>query len=260
VLEHIEWSTIHPAVELVARTMLLRLGIIAGATPRRPGYLYLYGQNARRFHEQVGFIASFKRSRARHMAGNETRYLVPLTKDEGRSLRRVLSPMGALAPSTATNVVSRSRISRHAAATALSIAAERRRNGATGDAEETPEEALLRERLRFHYSAVREVRPLSGPSMCIHVPDGNRFLQNGVVAKNSQGSEFPCVVLVIHKAHSFMHHRNLFYTGVTRARQTVIVVGDQWGIRNCAQKEQVERRKTFLSVLDLPGGSRGSAA
>ena len=69
-----------------------------------------------------------------------------------------------------------------------------------------------------------------------------------------QGSEFPCVVLVIHKAHSFMHHRNLFYTGVTRAREVAIVVGDLWGMRNCAEKEQVERRKTFLSVLDLPRG------
>jgi exodeoxyribonuclease V alpha subunit len=59
-------------------------------------------------------------------------------------------------------------------------------------------------------------------------------------------------VIVVHKAHSFMHHRNLFYTGVTRARKVAIVVGDLWGMRNCAEKEQVERRKTFLSVLDLP--------
>lgn len=73
----------------------------------------------------------------------------------------------------------------------------------------------------------------------------------------AQGSEFPCAVLVIHKAHSFTHHRNLFYTGVTRARQVAIVVGDLWGMRNCAEKEQVERRKTFLSVLDLPPAKAG---
>jgi exodeoxyribonuclease V alpha subunit len=72
-----------------------------------------------------------------------------------------------------------------------------------------------------------------------------------------QGSEIPCIVLIVHKAHAFMHHRNLFYTGVTRARKTVIVVGDQWGMRHCAEKEQVERRKTFLSVLDLP--TRGAS-
>jgi exodeoxyribonuclease V alpha subunit len=84
-------------------------------------------------------------------------------------------------------------------------------------------------------------------------------LAYALTVHRTQGSEFPCVVLVVHKAHSFMHHRNLFYTGVTRARQVVIIVGDQWGMRTCAEKEQVERRKTFLSVLDLPrrdGGRR----
>jgi exodeoxyribonuclease V alpha subunit len=88
---------------------------------------------------------------------------------------------------------------------------------------------------------------------------GELSLAYALTVHKSQGSEVPCVVLVIHKAHSFMHHRNLFYTGVTRARQVVIVVGDQWGMRACAAKEQVERRKTFLSVLDMPrrnGGRR----
>ncbi len=65
----------------------------------------------------------------------------------------------------------------------------------------------------------------------------------------AQGSEFPCVIVLVHKAHSFMHHRNLFYTGVTRARKTAIIIGDAWGIRNCAQKRQVSERKTFLSHL-----------
>ncbi|OGV47610.1 MAG: AAA family ATPase [Lentisphaerae bacterium GWF2_44_16] len=69
-----------------------------------------------------------------------------------------------------------------------------------------------------------------------------------------QGSEFPCCVLVIHKAHSYMHHRNLFYTGVTRARKTAIIIGDAWGIRNCAQKKQVSERKTFLSHI-LPSAT-----
>lgn len=66
----------------------------------------------------------------------------------------------------------------------------------------------------------------------------------------SQGSEFPCVIVVMHKAHSFMAHRNLLYTAVTRARKTAIIVGDHWGITNAAQTQQTEKRKTFLSVLD----------
>ena len=70
----------------------------------------------------------------------------------------------------------------------------------------------------------------------------------------SQGSEFPCSIVIAHKSHSFMHHRNLLYTGVTRASQTAIIVGDRWGIANCAKCVQVDARKTFLSLL-LSGGA-----
>jgi exodeoxyribonuclease V alpha subunit len=64
-----------------------------------------------------------------------------------------------------------------------------------------------------------------------------------------QGSEFPCAVVIAHKSHSFMHHRNLLYTAVTRAKESVIILGDRWGIDNCAAKRQVDRRNTFLSFL-----------
>lgn len=69
-----------------------------------------------------------------------------------------------------------------------------------------------------------------------------------------QGSEFPCVVAVIHKAHAFQHHRNLLYTAVTRARSTVILVGDSWGMRNCAARRSTDQRRTFLPYL-LPRGA-----
>jgi exodeoxyribonuclease V alpha subunit len=65
----------------------------------------------------------------------------------------------------------------------------------------------------------------------------------------SQGSEFPCVVVLAHKSHSFMHHLNLLYTAVTRAKESVILLGDRWGIEHCAQKQQVDQRNTFLSFL-----------
>ena len=61
--------------------------------------------------------------------------------------------------------------------------------------------------------------------------------------------------MIAHKSHSFMHHRNLLYTAVTRAKESVIILGDRWGIDNCAGKRQVDRRNTFLSFL-LHGEAR----
>jgi exodeoxyribonuclease V alpha subunit len=71
-----------------------------------------------------------------------------------------------------------------------------------------------------------------------------------------QGSEFPCALVVAHKSHSFMHHRNLLYTAVTRATESVIILGDRWGIEHCAQKRQVDLRNTFLSFLLAPEPQR----
>lgn len=99
----------------------------------------------------------------------------------------------------------------------------------------------------------------------IHIEAGSPHradvqLAYALTIHKSQGSEFPCSVVIAHKSHSFMHHRNLLYTGVTRASQTAIIVGDRWGIANCAKRVQVDVRKTFLSLLlpqhafALPGG------
>ena len=41
-----------------------------------------------------------------------------------------------------------------------------------------------------------------------------------------QGSEFPCVVVIIDKVHTFMYNRNLFYTVVTRTRQSAAITSN----------------------------------
>lgn len=87
------------------------------------------------------------------------------------------------------------------------------------------------------------------------IPAGSQWLQDVELAyalsiHKAQGSEYPCVIAIIHKAHSFQHHRNLFYTAVTRARETVIILGDDWGIRECARKRSTAMRQTFLSLAE----------
>ena len=66
-----------------------------------------------------------------------------------------------------------------------------------------------------------------------------------------QGSEIGCAVIICSKAHSFQHHRNLLYTGVTRARETAIIIGDPWAMRNCASKSKLDERNTFLRTIDF---------
>jgi len=59
--------------------------------------------------------------------------------------------------------------------------------------------------------------------------------------------------ILCHRHHTqvsrVQHHRNLLYTGVTRAQETAIIIGDHWAIHHCAKKREVDRRNTFLSFL-----------
>lgn len=66
-------------------------------------------------------------------------------------------------------------------------------------------------------------------------------------AHKCQGSEFPCALVICHKSHYFAD-RNWLYTAVTRAARTCILVGDPWGLRNAAKKNNTIRRRTFLSL------------
>ena len=81
--------------------------------------------------------------------------------------------------------------------------------------------------------------------------DGERLqkvsLAYALTAHKAQGSEFPCVVVVCHKSH-FFADRNWLYTAVTRASRTCILVGDRWGLRHAAGKNNTIKRRTFLSL------------
>ncbi len=61
-----------------------------------------------------------------------------------------------------------------------------------------------------------------------------------------QGSESPCVVLPIHTTHFKLLNRNLLYTGVTRGKKLVIVVGTKKALAIAARNAEGNERYTLL--------------
>lgn len=62
----------------------------------------------------------------------------------------------------------------------------------------------------------------------------------------SQGSEFPVVVMPVDYSHFKMLKRNLFYTGVTRARKLFVGYGSKAAVRQSVQTNQSEDRYSRL--------------
>jgi exodeoxyribonuclease V alpha subunit len=71
-------------------------------------------------------------------------------------------------------------------------------------------------------------------------------LAYAVSVHKSQGSEYPVVVMPVHISHYMLLQRNLIYTGVTRARKLVIIVGTKKALRIGIRNNKIRKRFTGL--------------
>ncbi|HYW19085.1 MAG TPA: ATP-dependent RecD-like DNA helicase [Nodularia sp. (in: cyanobacteria)] len=75
-----------------------------------------------------------------------------------------------------------------------------------------------------------------------------------VTIHKSQGSEYPVVILPIYMQHYMMLTRNLFYTGITRAKKLAIVVGAKKAISLAVRSIDDQQRYTRLKQRLLHAG------
>jgi exodeoxyribonuclease V alpha subunit len=75
-----------------------------------------------------------------------------------------------------------------------------------------------------------------------------------VTIHKSQGSEYPVVILPIYMQHYMMLTRNLFYTGITRAKKLAIVVGAKKAISLAVRSTDDQQRYTRLKQRLLHPG------
>lgn len=62
----------------------------------------------------------------------------------------------------------------------------------------------------------------------------------------SQGSEFPVVVMPLSMSHYMMLQRNLLYTGMTRAKKLLVLVGQKKAVALAVKNETLRARNTRL--------------
>ena len=97
-----------------------------------------------------------------------------------------------------------------------------------------------------------------GGSMVIQTEDGrdvtipgkkrvNVEVAYAMTIHKSQGSEWPFVMAVVSSSHFIMHDRNLLYTALSRASESVTILGDVAGMRSFAKSLRSESRQTLGS-------------
>lgn len=62
----------------------------------------------------------------------------------------------------------------------------------------------------------------------------------------SQGSEIPCVVLLLHNCHHMLLERQLIYTAITRAKKLLIIIGQQQALAYAIKTQNSVKRNSML--------------
>jgi exodeoxyribonuclease V alpha subunit len=62
----------------------------------------------------------------------------------------------------------------------------------------------------------------------------------------SQGSEYPAVIIPIHTQHYMLLQRNLLYTGITRGKKLVVLVGTKKAVSIAVANDDTKHRRTYL--------------
>lgn len=94
------------------------------------------------------------------------------------------------------------------------------------------------------FDRIKKIEQSKSITTCVNVPEGNKFLQNGIHGWNCQGQEFDAVIFPFHNQFSMQLQRNLLYTAVTRAKKKVYTFGQITAFDRAIRNNEVANRNT----------------
>lgn len=219
-IDHIHWENYDARVAEMVQIMLLQLGITSSRKNHHGiNSVYIYTESAQFFAQEIGFIASEKNARLVGRFPKDKHSLIPLNRDELAPLEKVMS-------------VTDKQNARFRGYITVNVARK------VMDALGPDNSGVLPERLQWLYQRIARIDHEVGETMCVTVPDGERFLQNGFDGWNSKGREWGTVKV----AGDFFHPDSadtsayeappteamVAYVAVTRAREQLDLGGLSW--------------------------------
>lgn len=77
---------------------------------------------------------------------------------------------------------------------------------------------------------------------------GELRLAYAITVHKSQGSEFACVIFIAWKSNYLLNNRNLLYTGLTRAKELLLVMGSMDTFKQMIKNTNIQKRNTSLNI------------
>jgi hypothetical protein len=96
---------------------------------------------------------------------------------------------------------------------------------------------------------VKEINNTYENTYCLTMPETHKFLQNGFMGWNCQGSQYHSVICIFDMSSYIMLNRKILYTAITRARKKCMLISEPRAFKACLDDENNRPRNTFLSEM-----------
>ena len=74
----------------------------------------------------------------------------------------------------------------------------------------------------------------------------NVELAYAITVHSSQGCEFPCCIFPVSSSYGPMLTKPLYYTGITRAKKKLVMIGDEEALKKAVRTTRTQGRKALL--------------
>ena len=202
--DHIEFSTEYEHIAKFVHVWLLKMGVIASCRKiKNLHVIYVYNSQFEKF-SKIGFISKMKNEFKNFNNSDEKNYRIPINEFEIGQIFQFLTPKER------NSLKGNWKQSKH------TISREKAKNYYNRFGLE-----FLKQKLNYHYEKIYKIENTFSEAVCVEVPDGNRFNQNGMLGGNSQGSQWDNVLI---KDESWCFRENSYrwlYTALTRASEKI---------------------------------------
>lgn len=249
--DHIELSLKEKEICIQVRILLLNLGIISTLKHRKNRKydiwsIYIYKNDAKLYYKYINFISLKKRERLKTCLSKSTQcnYTIP-------NIYKII-----------LDIEVRNNLNLKDCERELYYFRFRKRNNFSNDLltkfiDYYEEE--LKDDLDFKYlkyinkncfiDCIESINKEYHNTYCLEMPITHKFVQNGFIGWNCQGSGYPFVIAVTPPTHKFFLNRNLLYVMYTRAKKFVYNIGTIDTIESALKKSDNQSRQTFLEEL-----------
>lgn len=250
--DHIEFSGKSEHFIDTLRMMLLNFGIISTKNVRykktkdkklKINILYIYKKDAKIFYDNIGFISDFKNDRLKLCIDDKKRCENLSLPFINEILKKLTRKYKLKYNDYERDVIyRRKKITYNFLGKFISDFKSELMN-------DDDFKYLIYIYNNTYMDVIKDISGNTQDTYCLEMPNTHRFVQNGILGGNSQGSGCDYIIMLTPKAHTYFLNSNLIYVAETRTKKQCYHIGDYKTVNNCIQKKANFDRKTFLKDM-----------